>query len=79
MIQEIKNSVHNAIDVNQKVAIFQLQVLKNAAELYRVDAGIFCQAIDVPDSYKTEFQKMLNLARIMEQQGINIAAQHSTL
>jgi hypothetical protein len=73
MIQEIKNAVHNTADVKQKIAVFHLHVLKNAAALYTVDPVIFCQAIDVPDSYKTEFQKMLSLARIMEQQGVNLA------
>lgn len=73
MIQEIKKLVHDAALGNQKIAMFHFQVLKNAAELEGIDPLSFCRDIGVPDTYKTEFQKMLSLARVMRQQGVRLA------
>lgn len=72
MIDEIKKAVHDAALGNQKIAMFHLQVLKNAAALEGLDAETFCLEIGVPRTYQTEFRKMLSLARIMRQQGLRL-------
>lgn len=72
MIEDIRRAVHNAALDKQKIAMFHFQVLKNAAALEDVDPSSFCAEIGVPDTYKTEFTKMLGLARIMRQQGVRI-------
>jgi hypothetical protein len=73
MIEEIRQAVHNAALGKQKIAMFHFQVLKNAAALEGVDAASFCREIGVPNTYKTEFTKMLSLARVMRQQGVRLA------
>lgn len=72
MIEEIKNAVHHAAGNNQKIAMFHYQVLKNANELEGIDAKGFCKEISVPDTYATEFTKMIALARLMKEQGTKI-------
>lgn len=73
MIEEIRQAVHNAALGKQKIAMFHFQVLKNAAALEGVDPSSFCKEIGVPNTYKTEFSKMLSLSRIMRQQGVRLA------
>ncbi|EHL24545.1 hypothetical protein KYG_02217 [Acidovorax sp. NO-1] len=72
MIEEIRKAVHDAAQGNQKIAMFHFQVLKNAAALESVDPESFCREIGVPATYKTEFRKMLSLARIIRQQGARL-------
>lgn len=73
MIEEIRNAVRDAALANQKSAMFHFQLLKNAAALESVDPESFCRDIGIPISYKTEFRKMLSLARVMRQQGVRLA------
>lgn len=73
MIEEIRQAVHDAALGNQKIAMFHYQVLKNAVALEGVDPESFCRDIGVPRTYKTEFRKMLSLARVMRQQGVRLA------
>jgi len=72
MIEEIRRAVHDAVLGKQKIAMFHFQVLKNATALESVEAASFCRQIGVPDTYKTEFTKMLSLARIMRQHGVRL-------
>ena len=72
MIEEIRRAVHDAALGNQKIAMFHFQVLKNATALEDFDPVSFCIDIGVPETYKTEFRKMLSLARIMRQQGARL-------
>lgn len=72
MIQEIKKAVSDAALEKQKIAMFHFQVLKNASKLEKIDPLSFCREIGVPDTYKTEFQKMLSLAKVMREQGVRI-------
>ena len=72
-IQEIKAAVHSAAGTNQKIAMFHLQVLKNADDLDGISAEGFCSEIGVPLSYRTEFTKMISLARLMREQGLRVA------
>ncbi len=72
MIEEIRRAVHDAALGNQKIAMFHFQVLKNAVALESVDPVSFCRDINVPETYKTEFRKMLSLARVMRQQGVRL-------
>ena len=55
------------------MAMFHFQVLKNAAALEGTDPQSFCREIDVPETYQTEFRKMLGLARVMRQKGVRLA------
>lgn len=72
MIEEIKKAVHDAALGNQKIAMFHFQILKNAAAMENVNTETFCREIGVPDTYKTEFNKMLSLSRVMRQQGVRL-------
>jgi hypothetical protein len=73
MIEQIKAAIHHAAGKNQKIAMFHLQVLKNANELAGVDPKGFCKEVSVPDTYATEFTKMIALARLMREQGIKLS------
>jgi hypothetical protein len=74
MIEEIRRRVHQAAQDSQKIAMFHYQVLINADNLRDMDAIEFCQAIDVPETYATEFRKMLSLAIVMGNNGSTIVA-----
>ena len=69
----IKNAVHTAAAGNQKIAMFHFQILKNAEALDAVSPEAFCADIGVPDTYKTEFRKMISLARVIRQQGLRFS------
>lgn len=73
MIEEIKKAVHEAARGNQKIAMFHFQVLKNADALQGFDPAAFCRDLKVPETYQTEFRKMLSLARLMREQGVRLA------
>jgi hypothetical protein len=72
MVAEIKKAVEDAARTNQKIAMFHLQVLKNARELDGIDPERFCAEVGVPATYQTEFRKMLSLARLMRERGIRL-------
>ena len=72
MIDDIKNAVQTAASGNQKIAMFHFQVLKNAKELEGLNAEAFCKEVGVPASYRTEFTKMISLARLMREQGVKL-------
>lgn len=72
MIEQIKAAIHNAAAKHQKIAMFHLQVLRNADELASVDPKGFCAEVSVPVTYATEFTKMIALARLMKEQGLKI-------
>lgn len=52
--------------------MFHLQVLLHAKQLADVDPVEFCRRVGAMDSYKTEFAKMIKVARLMEEQGLTI-------
>jgi hypothetical protein len=71
-IEQIKAAVHHAAEKSEKIAMFHLQVLKNADELADIDAKGFCKEVSVPESDATEFTKMIALARRMKEQGAKL-------
>jgi hypothetical protein len=73
MIEQIKTAVNGAVGKNQKIAMFHFQVLKNADELAGIDPKGFCKEISVPETYATEFRKMIALARLMKEQGAKLS------
>jgi hypothetical protein len=74
LVAAVKAAVQSAALGNQKIAMFHFQILKNAHALDTVSPEAFCAAIGVPDTYKTEFRKMLSLARVIRQQGLKLSA-----
>ena len=72
-IEDIAAKVQGAETKKQKIAMFHYQILIHAQELKNVDATAFCKEIGVPETYATEFRKMLGLARLMEEQGVRVA------
>lgn len=76
MLEKIKRTIEEAAVSGQKIAMFHFQVLMNADVLETIDPKLFCKQVGVPESYATEFRKMLSLARIMRQQGLHISKLH---
>ncbi len=72
MIDQIRAAVKSAASANQKIAMFHFQVLKNAKELEGLNSKAFCLEAGVPESYATEFTKMISLARVIGQQGMRL-------
>jgi len=72
LLEEIKTMVHNAEKEKKKVAMLHYQILIHANELEGMKPKEFCETIDVPESYATEFKKMLNLAKLMKEFGSKI-------
>ena len=74
LVATVKAAVQSAALSNQKIAMFHFQILKNADALDSVSPEAFCAAIGVPETFKTEFRKMLSLARVIRQQGLKLSA-----
>lgn len=72
IVKEIGEAVHEAEIKKNKIAMFLYQILIHADELRCVDAVEFCKEINVPESYATEYRKMLSLAALMKEQGATI-------
>lgn len=72
MIEQIKDAISNAARKNQKIAMFHLQVLKNADQLAGMNPKGFCKEVSVPATYATEFTKMIALSRLMKEQGTTL-------
>lgn len=72
MIEQIKAAIDSAAVTNQKIAMFHFQVLKNADNLAGVDPKMFCRELSVPETYATEFTKMIALARMIKEQGATL-------
>jgi hypothetical protein len=71
MFDDIASRIHQAAHKSNKIAMFHLQVLTHARELANIDPVEFCHLVGVPESYATEFRKMLKLARLMESEDSN--------
>jgi hypothetical protein len=72
LIGEMRTAIHGAAGTNQKIAMFHFQVLKHAGELEGLDVPAVCTELGVPQTYQTEFRKMLSLARLMKEQGARL-------
>ena len=72
MLEEIARLILQAERNGQKIAMFHYQVLINADRLEHVSAAEFCEAVGMKDSFKTEFSKMIALAKLMREQGVSI-------
>jgi hypothetical protein len=72
VLEQIKAAIHEAAPKQQKLAMFHLQVLKNADDLAGINPKQFCKEISVKESWETEFRQMLALARLMKEKGIKI-------
>lgn len=73
MIDEISRKIHEAALCGQKIAMFHYQVLVNAEKLSGLDPVSFCKDVDVPETYATEFRKMLSLSKLMKEKGAIIS------
>lgn len=71
-VDEMKQAIHGAANSRRKIAMFHLQVLTHAADLDGVNAKAFCRELGVPESYATEFTKMLGLAQLMKERGLRV-------
>lgn len=76
MYEEIAKQIKVASYARNKIGMFHYQVLLHAHELLDVDPHEFCREVRVPDSFSTEFSKMLKVAKTMKQQGTEIAKAH---
>ena len=73
MFEEIALEIDRAAANSQKVAMLHFQVLRNARQLATTDPKEFCRLVSIPESYATEFSKMLGLARLMNELGVRLA------
>ncbi len=71
-IEQIKAAIRSAAVKKQKLAMFHLQVLKNADDLAGFNPKGFCKEVSVPESWATEFRQMIALARLMKEQGAKL-------
>lgn len=74
MYDEIAREIREAALERNKMGMFHYQVLINAKLLEDVNPIDFCRAVGVPDSYTVEFQKMLRVAKTIEEHGKSITA-----
>lgn len=72
IVEQIKAAIDSARPKKQQTAMFHLQVLINAHELEGVDGAEFSKEVGLAPSFKTEFDKMIALARLIKQLGKKI-------
>ena len=72
MFAEIRKEIQKAAKKKQKLAMMHFQVLKHSRELADTAPAEFCKLVEVPETYATEFRKMMSLARVMEEQGAQL-------
>jgi hypothetical protein len=72
VIEQIKTAVHQAAAQNQKIAMFDYQILTNAKALEGLKVETFCRDVGVPLSYHIEFRKMMALAKLLEELGAKV-------
>ena len=76
MDPNIKKSIKSAINGsprNAYVVELHAQILKYAARLQNTNGKEFCAALEIPESYGTEFSKMMKLAQRLENTGLDTA------
>jgi len=72
MFGEIAMETQQAAKGSNKIAMFHFQVLKHAHELASTNLVEFFRTINVPLSYATESRKMLSLARLIRNKGMQL-------
>jgi len=72
IIQKIAKDISDAEATRNKVAMLHCSVLIHALELRGIDPHEFCKEVGIADSYATEFSKMLKVAELLQQLGLEI-------
>ena len=72
IVEKIAKDIRDASTENNKSVMFHFSVLMYANELRGLDPVEFCHEVGVPESFKTEFRKMIKLARFITQKGMKI-------
>ncbi len=72
VIEEIRQALIVAEQEDCKMATFHAKVLIYAEVLKDINPSEFCKSVEVPDSYRTEFQKMLALRRTLHDLGYSV-------
>jgi biotin synthase-like enzyme len=73
MLEEIAREIGEAAADRRKTTMIHFQVLKNAKSLRDVDAAEFCRVLGLEESWKAEFRKMIRLAEMISDQGLELA------
>ncbi|WP_052754872.1 HTH-like domain-containing protein [Lampropedia cohaerens] len=76
--ERIEDELRKAAPDKKKIATLHLQVLMHADELAGTDAKDFCRALGLRPSFVTEYRKMLSLAQLMRQHGIELRPSAAT-
>lgn len=74
MYDLIAQQISAAATRRQKSAMIHFQVLKYANQLRNVDPVTFCRKVGIEDVWATEFKKMINLSRLLEEEGFELSA-----
>lgn len=72
MYAEIAKRIRQAELNGQKIAMFHYQVLLHADQLAGVSAAEFCRLVGMKESFTTEYNKMMALAKLLKEQGVSI-------
>lgn len=72
MYEEIAKRIAEGYDNRNMTAVFHFQVLKNAHLLAGVDPIEFCKRVGVQESYQAEYRKMMSVAKLMAQLGVEL-------
>ena len=73
MLEEIAREIAAATKDRRKAVTIHFQVLKNADQLSGMDAIEFCRRVGIEEVWATEFKKMINLAKLLREQGLELA------
>jgi len=72
LVESIRKDIMEAAEDLQKTAMFHLRTLQNAEEIDKINSKSYCELVGVPVSYFTEVAKMVALAKLMKQEGLNV-------
>jgi hypothetical protein len=73
MLEEIAREIATATKHRRKAVAIHFQVLKNADQLSGMDAREFCRKVGIEEAWAIEFKKMINLAKLLQEQGLELA------
>lgn len=72
IISQIKEATEAARENGNYTAELHLQIIKHSDVLQNLSGKEFCDALGISDSYKVEFNKMINIAPRLKTSGLSV-------
>ena len=74
MFEDITRAIQRGSANRQKAVTIHFQILTNADRLRGITGEDFCKRVGIEPTWAIEFKKMMNLADMLKQNGIDVQA-----